>query len=378
MPSFMLGLSTYNVVSLGAKPDGKTDSTKAFLKAWNNACRSLGKPTILVPKGRYLIQNAIKFDGSKCTTVGIHINVKGTIVAPPDFRALKDSHTWLSFESVNGVTLSGGKFDGKGVGLWNCKMYGKGGCPKGATNLAFTNSKNVEIRGLTSLNSQLYHIVINGCNNVKLRSVKVLASGESPNTDGIHVQNSNAVTILNSKISSGDDCVSVGAGTTALWIENVICGPGHGISIGSLAKEMNEPGVQNMTVKDVTFVGTQNGVRIKSWGRPSHGFVKNVIFQHCTMINVQNPIIIDQNYCPNMEGCPGKVSGVKISDITYQDIHGSSATEVAVKFDCSSKHSCKNIILDDVKLTYKNQPAIASCAHADGSTHGLVVPKSCL
>lgn len=80
------------------------------------------------------------------------------------------------------------------------------------------------------------------------------------------------------------------------------------ISIGSLAKEMNEPGVQNMTVKDVTFVGTQNGVRIKSWGRPSHGFVKNVIFQHCTMINVQNPIIIDQNYCPNMEGCPGKVS----------------------------------------------------------------------
>lgn len=69
---------------------------------------------------------------------------------------------------------------------------------------------------------------------------------------------------------------------------------------------------------------------------------------------------------------------MKISDITYQDIHGSSATEVAVKFDCSSKHSCKNIILDDVKLTYKNQPAIASCAHADGSTHGLVVPKSCL
>lgn len=64
---------------------------------------------------------------------------------------------------------------------------------------------------------------------MKLRSVKVLASGESPNTDGIHVQNSNDVTILNSKISSGDDCVSVGAGTTALWIENVICGPGHGI-----------------------------------------------------------------------------------------------------------------------------------------------------
>ena len=33
-------------------------------------------------------------------------------------------------------------------------------------------------------------------------------------------------------------------------------------------------------------------------------------------------------------------SGVKISDMTYQDIHGSSATEVVVKFDCSPMYPC--------------------------------------
>jgi len=71
-------------------------------------------------------------------------------------------------------------------------------------------------------------------------------------------------------------------------------------------------------------------------------------------------------------------SGVKISDVTYQDIHEASATEIAVKFDCSPKYPCSGINLEDVKLIYKNQPAEASCRNADGSASGFVQPNSCL
>ena len=95
--------------------------------------------------------------------------------------------------------------------------------------LRFSNSDNVVINGLASVDSQMFHIVINGCNDVKVQGVKVSAAGDSPNTDGIHVQASSGVTILDSKIGTGDDCVSVGPGATNLWIENVACGPGHGI-----------------------------------------------------------------------------------------------------------------------------------------------------
>ncbi|KAA8532171.1 hypothetical protein F0562_006687 [Nyssa sinensis] len=218
------------------------------------------------------------------------------------------------------------------------------------------------ISGLASVNSQIFHIVINGCHNVKLQGVKVSASGHSPNTDGVHVQLSSSVTIFNSKISTGDDCVSIGPGTTNLWIENVECGPGHGISIGSLGKDYEEAGVQNVTVKSVAFKGTQNGVRIKTWGRPSTGFVRGVLFQHGLMLNVQNPI----------------ASGVKIRDVTYQDIHGTSATQVAVKFECSKKNPCSGIRMEDVRLTYRNQPAEASCVNAGGTASGLVEPTSCL
>ncbi|EEF33274.1 Polygalacturonase precursor, putative [Ricinus communis] len=365
----------YNVLSYGAKPDGRTDSTKAFLAAWTQACGSTKPPTIYVPSGKFFLKD-LSF-GGPCKNNAILFRIDGTLVAPSDYKVIGNAGYWLYFQHVNGVTISGGILDGQGSGLWACKASGKN-CPSGATSLGFSNSKNIAINGLTSQNSQMFHIVINGCQNVKVQGVTVSASGDSPNTDGIHVQQSGGVTILNSKIRTGDDCISIGPGATNLWIENIACGPGHGISIGSLGKDLQEAGVQNVTVKTVTFTGTQNGVRIKSWGRPSSGFARNILFQHAIMTNVQNPIVIDQNYCPDNKNCPGQESGVKISGVTYQDIHGTSATEVAVKFDCSKKEPCTGIKLEDVKLTYKNQPADASCNNADGTASGFVQPSSCL
>ncbi|GMY32969.1 polygalacturonase-like isoform X1 [Fagus crenata] len=366
---------TYNVVSLGAKADGKSDSTQAFLSAWKFACASVKPATIYVPAGSFYLRQ-VAFSGP-CKNNAIIIRIDGTLVAPSDFRVIGNSGNWVLFEHVDGVTISGGILDGRGTGLWACKASGKS-CPSGATTLEFSNSNNIVVSALTSLNSQMFHIVVNGCHNVKMQDVKVTAAGNSPNTDGIHVQLSSTITILNSKIRTGDDCISIGPGTTNLWIENVACGPGHGISIGSLGKDQQEVGVQNVTVKTVTFTGTQNGLRIKSWGRPSNGFARNILFQHAVMVNVQNPIVIDQNYCPGNKGCPGQASGVKVSDVTYQDIHGTSAIEVAVKFDCSSGNPCSRIRLENVKLTYNNQVAQASCNHAAGTSSGFVQPTSCL
>lgn len=63
--------------------------------------------------------------------------------------------------------------------------------------------------------------------------------------------------------------------------------------------------------------------------------------------------------------------------MTYEDIHGTSATQVAMKFDCSPKFPCKRIRLEDIKLTYKNQVAKASCSNAQGFDVGFVQPMSC-
>lgn len=96
-------------------------------------------------------------------------------------------------------------------------------------SLRFSSSSNILISNLTSVNSELYHIVINGCRGVTIQGVNIRAPGHSPNTDGIHVQMSTGVTVTGTNIGTGDDCISIGPGTSGLWVENVRCGPGHGI-----------------------------------------------------------------------------------------------------------------------------------------------------
>ncbi|KAI8568573.1 hypothetical protein RHMOL_Rhmol02G0211700 [Rhododendron molle] len=368
--------ATYNVVTLGAKGDGTSDSTNSFLSAWRAACDSVYPATIYVPPGKYLVGKTVF--GGVCKSSAINIHIDGTLLAPADYRVIGSLDNWLVFEHVTGVSIyGGGTLDGQGTGLWACKASGQS-CPLGATTLEFTNSDNISIRGITSVNSQMFHIVINRCNNVKVLGVTVQASGNSPNTDGIHIASSSEVTIMNSNIATGDDCISIGPGTTNLWIEQINCGPGHGISIGSLGWALEESGVHNVTVKTVTFTGTQNGVRIKTWAKPSNGFVNGVLFQHITMVNAANPIVIQQNYCPGGHNCPNQVSGVKISNVTYQDIHGSSATQVAMEFDCSKEQPCSGIILQDINLEGSSLPAKSSCVNAAGSNLGVVVPPSCL
>ncbi|OVA11048.1 Glycoside hydrolase [Macleaya cordata] len=366
----------YNVVKLGAKPDGKTDSTKSFLNAWNSACNSaVSSAIIYVPRGMFVLSQVI-FTG-QCKNTHITFQIDGTLLAPRDYHVLGNAEKWIAFDDVAGVSIKGGIIDGRGMPLWSCKLAGQKKCPDGATSLLFRNSKDIKISGFTSINSQMFNIVINGCQNVHVEDVKVKSAGNSPNTDGIHVQSSTNIAIIGANIKTGDDCISIGPGTSNLWIEHIACGPGHGISIGSLGKGFDEPGVQNVTVKTVTFSNTENGLRIKTWGRPSDGFVRGVRFEGATMNYVYNPIIIDQNYCPHNEDCPDQVSGVKISDVSYKDIQGTSATRVAVNFDCSSKNPCRDITVESVKLTYRNQPAVSSCINADGSAYGFVEPASC-
>lgn len=91
----------------------------------------------------------------------------------------------------------------------------------------------------------------------------------------------------------------------------------NGCSIGSLGWDLQEAGVQNVTVKSVTLRGTQNGLRVKTWARRSNGFVKGILFQNAVMVNVRNPIIIDQNYCPSKNDCPNQVGVVKQEVCTY-------------------------------------------------------------
>lgn len=96
-------------------------------------------------------------------------------------------------------------------------------------SLTIANSRNVVVAGVRSVDSELFHVVVLQCHGVTVRGVTVEAPADSPNTDGIHMHMSSHVSVYDARISTGDDCISIGPGNSHLWIERVACGPGHGI-----------------------------------------------------------------------------------------------------------------------------------------------------
>ncbi|MFS7929520.1 putative glycosidase [Helianthus anomalus] len=166
-------------------------------------------------------------------------------------------------------------------------------------NLSFNFIQNSLITGITSKDSKNFHSNVMSCTNVTFDNFKILAPAESPNTDGIHLGWSKHITIKNSVIRTGDDCISIGDGCENLRIEGVKCGPGHGISVGSLGRNPGEKPVRGVFVKNCVFSCTQNGVRIKTWPDSLPGEVADMTFEDLTMDKVENPIIIEQDYCPH-------------------------------------------------------------------------------
>ncbi|CAN4123736.1 unnamed protein product [Withania somnifera] len=308
-----------------------------------------------------------------CKGSALTFDITGVIKAPTNPK-LFCNVSWIYFEHINSLEIKGnGTLDGQGAYAWRKRQ-----CRHLPFTLGFYFINNAIVHGIHSINSKGVHINIFRNNNVTFRHVHITAPGDSPNTDGVRIGYSTNIHILDSNIGTGDDCISMIAGSKSINISGVTCGPGHGISIGSLGNFPHEV-VKDIHVKNCTLISTQNGVRIKSWASAHTGSATTITFEDITMNEVGNPIFIDQHYCPR-GNCSSKASAVQIKDVTYKKIRGTSSSLAAVKFDCSASFPCQGIILKDINLVYHGPggPAISSCSHAKGKATGTELPPSCL
>ncbi|GAU36279.1 hypothetical protein TSUD_255330 [Trifolium subterraneum] len=243
--------------------------------------------------------NAIELKGP--CKAPIEIQVDGTIQAPENPDDLHDAYEWVKIQYVDYLTISGkGVFDGNGEIAWKHNDCGKNSkCKRRSMNFGFNFIKHSIVRDITSKDSKNFHVNVLGCTNFTFDGFTITAPGTSINTDGIHIGRSTDVKVLNTNIATGDDCVSLGDGSKQITVHNVNCGPGHGISVGSLGKFPNEEAVEHVIVKNCTLTNTDNGLRIKTWpSAPGTSPINDMHFEDIIMVNVLNPVIIDQEYCP--------------------------------------------------------------------------------
>ncbi|PPS04524.1 hypothetical protein GOBAR_AA16129 [Gossypium barbadense] len=304
---------------------------------------------------------------------------------------------WLAFTHVNGLTIIGsGTINGRGAAWWSqpcLHKVPKGVTCKGPTALTFYSCNGLVLKGIRHINSQRNHITISNCKDVTFSNLHISAPKTSPNTDGIDISGSSNVQILNSFIGTGDDCIAISSGSSHINITGIACGPGHGIealemhggshsrksgsfelialllstsiiarvncknestncSIGALGAH-GEDTVEEVHVRNCTLKGTMTGVRIKTW---------------------QVLDIVRQSKQLGQQ----VTSGIRISDVSYRSIIGTSTTDKVINLSCDQNVGCTNIQFNYVYITstVPGKKAYAFSFNAHGNyTHTRPVVK---
>lgn len=74
-----------------------------------------------------------------------------------------------------------------------------------------------------------------------------------------------------------------------------------------------------------------------------------------------------------------KETGVRISDVTYKNMYGTSSTKIAINLNCSQSVPCSGIFMQSIQLesAHAGKQVTANCRCAFGEEEN-VFPGPCL
>ncbi|KAJ8451620.1 hypothetical protein Cgig2_018254 [Carnegiea gigantea] len=350
-------------------PSYDSNTFNALIKAWEAACEVEGG-TVEIPAGYTFFIRPLTLQGP-CMP-GLLLKIDGTIVAPPEISSWSESELleWINIKWVQNFTIQGnGLIDGRGSEWWDFSKA-----------LRFYSSLDVTVRDIRIVNSPQCHLKFDSSARVKVLNVSLYSPEDSPNTDGIHLQETTDVEISHSTIACGDDCISIQTGCSNVHVHHITCGPGHGISLGGLGRNGSFACVSDIVVENIRMHATQFGVRIKTW-QGGKGSVKNVSFSSIRVSNVKVPLDINQYYCENHNNCENLTGTVAISNIEFSRIWGTYSGQ-PILFTCSDEVPCVNVNLVDVQLkptmSHNRGGRIhqALCQNSYGKTESPLMPSS--
>jgi hypothetical protein len=147
----------------------------------------------------------------------------------------------------------------------------------------------------------MWQIVPYYSDDVVLRSIKILAPANSPNTDAIDPFSSSNVRIEHVFADVGDDNIAIKSGAIGsqgpdepsrnITITDCRFLHGHGFSVGSEIAG----GAHNIRAERIRFEGTDNGIRLKA-NRDRGNDVGPLFFRDIEMKEVKNALVISEYY----------------------------------------------------------------------------------
>ena len=407
---------TVSITDFGGVSDGVTLNTKAFADAIDNLS-SKGGGTLNVPSGVWLtgpieLKSNINLhlDGGAMIVFAADETLYKTVyVVYEGFQA------WRTQSPISGVNLENVAITGQGVidgngGMWRPvkkdkmnaaewrNLTAKGGIIDGNTwypsqsyidgqayaagdrramlsqdeassikrflrpvMVQLVGCKNVLLEGVTFQNSPAWNVHPLMCENLIVDGVFIKNPDYAQNGDGLDVESCKNVIIYRSTLDVGDDAICLKSGKDeagrkrGIPTENVIvrdCRVFHGHGGFVVGSEMSG-GVNNVSVADCQFLGTDVGLRFKSC-RGRGGVVKNIYIDNVNMLNVSGEgLLFDLYYF--VKNPPKEIPPVDETTPRFCDIFINNVTSFnsgkALKFNGIPEMPIDNIHISNSVFT---------------------------
>jgi len=165
--------------------------------------------------------------------------------------------------------------------------------------VSLTNCRHVLLDGPTFQNSPGWCVHPLMCDQLIVRDVIIRNPWFAQNGDGLDLESCSNVIVENSSFDVGDDAICLKSGRDAegrtrarptenVRVRNCIVYHGHG---GFVVGSEMSGGVRRIHVSDVTFIGTDVGLRFKST-RGRGGVVEDILIERIRMTNIPGEALL--------------------------------------------------------------------------------------
>lgn len=280
-----------------------------------------------------------------------------------------------------GIEVSNVKIIGEGIvdenahnsDWWiNHKVMRGAWRPKG---IFLSHCNHIGLQGITVKNTPSWNIHPYFSSHLDFIDIKLESPSDSPNTDGCNPESSDHVNLIGIKFSVGDDCIAIKSGkfemgmkyrkpTEKMVVRNCFMNKGHGAVV--LGSECSG-GIRDLTVEKCYFYDTDRGLRIKTRrGRGESMVIDGVTFDNILMDQVRTPLVMNMYYFCDDDGKTEYVWSKEalrvdnrtpfLGSFTFKNIVATNTHSAAGFFYGLKEMPIESITLDNIKITYANNP----------------------